>query len=136
MGSTMIKDFSTSCRERRMISDDRHCVSSLQTTSAVSRNQLPKHTDDKTKHVLVHLIRHSSIRLLPRKVCRQRGRSRPAGASQSKRRSNCSSILLGLNERVRAAANSIARGKPSRRRQISAAKEAFYPLIENLDWRQ
>ena len=62
---------------------------------------------------------------MSRSVCWRAGRSRAPPVSSGSRRSRRASIACGGSSRIRAAASSIASGRPSRRWQISATAGAF-----------
>ena len=63
--------------------------------------------------------------MVARRVCWRGGRSRGPAVSRSRARSRRSRIASGVRTLTRAAASSSARGRPSRRRQISATAGAF-----------
>ena len=63
--------------------------------------------------------------IAPRSVCCRAGRSRAPADSSPSRSPSRPSIAWGVRTRIRAAASSIASGRPSRRTQISATAGAF-----------
>ena len=102
------------------------------TAIAASRSKLPANTPRRAKNRRWSSFKRSKLQsMAARNVCCRAAASRPPSTRNSKRFCRRALIAAGVSTSARAAASSIASGRPSRPRQIAATSAAVASVTAN-----